>query len=281
MPEQLYSENYRINPIPFDASDDRIQFYCSFLSTWKPGFTGKSAGGTHAVYSLVLQGKYHLYYKERKYTIPEAHFTINRIPHPYTKAVTAGQFPLVRKSCMLYRNAFHDMISSRLFPDAHTPLPLRNPEKVEKLMDSIHEHLGDTGSVDETALAGLFFQLLHELRAQQKKNQLPDSLNRALEFIARNLYDPGLSRERIAVHCGVSVRTLSRLFHSELDTQPAQYILRLRLEQVRNMLALPRLSIKEIAEQCGFRSAGFLARQFRRHCRMTPRAYRDTVCRLP
>ena len=39
MPEQLYSENYRINPIPFDASDDRIQFYCSFLSTWKPGFT--------------------------------------------------------------------------------------------------------------------------------------------------------------------------------------------------------------------------------------------------
>ena len=40
-------------------------------------------------------------------------------------------------------------------------------------------------------------------------------------------------------------------------------------------------SIKEIAEQCGFRSAGFLARQFRRHCRMTPRAYRDTVCRLP
>ena len=79
MPEQLYSENYRINPIPFDASDDRIQFYCSFLSTWKPGFTGKSAGGTHAVYSLVLQGKYHLYYKERKYTVPEAHFTINRI----------------------------------------------------------------------------------------------------------------------------------------------------------------------------------------------------------
>ena len=60
MPEQLYSENYRINPIPFDASDDRIQFYCSFLSTWKPVFTGKSAGGTHAVYSLVLQGKYHL-----------------------------------------------------------------------------------------------------------------------------------------------------------------------------------------------------------------------------
>ncbi|MEI3003704.1 MAG: helix-turn-helix domain-containing protein [Victivallales bacterium] len=115
----------------------------------------------------------------------------------------------------------------------------------------------------------------------RKKNQLPDSLNRALEFIARNLYDPGLSRERIAVHCGVSVRTLSRLFHSELDTQPAQYILRLRLEQVRNMLALPRLSIKEIAEQCGFRSAGFLARQFRRHCRMTPRAYRDTICRLP
>ena len=230
MPEQLYSENYRINPIPFDASDDRIQFYCSFLSTWKPGFTGKSAGGTHAVYSLVLQGKYHLYYKERKYTVPEAHFTINRIPHPYTKAVTAGQFPLVRKSCMLYRNAFHDMISSRLFPDAHTTLPLRNPEKVEKLMDSIHEHLGETGSVDETALAGLFFQLLHELRAQQKKNQLPDSLNRALEFIARNLYDPGLSRERIAVHCGVSVRTLSRLFHSELDTQPAQYILRLCVE---------------------------------------------------
>ena len=275
MPEQLYSENYRINPIPFDASDDRIQFYCSFFSLWLPGFVGRSAGGVHAVYSLVLRGKYHVQYPDCRYTVPEHHFTINRISRPYLRAVTAGNSPLVRKSFMIHRNAFHDMLVSRLFPAGHTLIPLPDPGKIEGIMDAVHAQLEDPDAADEGILGGLFFRLLHELHACGKADTHSDALNHALSFIARNLADPALSRERIASECAVSVRTLSRLFREELDNQPGEYIIRARLERVRDMLALPGFSIKEIAELCGFRSAGFLARQFRERYAMTPREYRD------
>ena len=67
----LYTEQYHINPIPFDPADDRIQFYCSFFSHWLPGFVGRSAGGVHAVYSLVLRGKYHVQYPDCRYTVPD------------------------------------------------------------------------------------------------------------------------------------------------------------------------------------------------------------------
>ena len=254
----LYTEHYHINPIPFDPGDDRIQFRCSFHSRWLPGFVGKSAGGVHAIYSLVLQGKYHLQYPDCRYTVPEHHFT---------------------KSFMIHRNTFHDMLVSRLFPAGHTLIPLPDPGKIEGIMDAVHAHLEDPDAVDEGILAGLFFRLLHELHACGKAGTHPEALNHALSYIARNLADPALSRERIASECAVSVRTLSRLFREELDTQPGEYIIRARLERVRDMLALPGLSIKEIAELCGFRSAGFLARQFRERYAMTPREYRTAAPR--
>ena len=271
----LYTEHYRINPIPFDPADNRIQFRCSFFSHWLPGFVGKSAGGVHAIYSLVLRGKYHVQYPECRYTIPENHFTINRIPRPYLRAATAGHSPVIRKSFMIHRNAFHDMIVSRLFPAEHTLIPLSDSRKIETIMDAVHAQLEHPDTIDEGTLAGLFFRLMHELHVSGKANHLPDILNHALAFITRNLSDPALSRERIASECAVSVRTLSRIFRDGLDTQPGEYIIHARLERVRDMLALPGLSIKEIAELSGFRSAGFLARQFRERYAVTPREYRD------
>lgn len=273
MSSKPYHEEYRINPVPFDESADKIQFHCAFRSRWKPGFVGESSGGRYAIYSLVKSGISHVTQDQRIYIARGVCFSFSRSRTPYQRAESVGPDDLVRKAVMVHHNAFHELLASHFFPVRRGSLPLLEPEKVERILDRIYEELGQP-LPDEALLSGSFVQLLQEVSNQQLKNIYPAVLNRALDYITANLDDAGLSRERIAASCGVSIRTLSRMFREHLETSVAQYIIRARLEQVCGMLALPRLSIKEIALRCGFSSAGFLTGQFRQHYGITPKDYR-------
>ncbi len=268
-----YHEEYHINPKRFDPASDRIQFHCAFHSCWKPGFVGQSSGGGHAIYSLVKSGGSCVFSVGRTSITRAVCFSYSRSRRQYQYAESLGPDDFVRKAVMVRFNAFHEMISSHYLPLPHGKLPLVQPGRVEKILDAIYDELGRKRP-DEALLSGLFVQMLHEVCAQQKEHQRPETLNAALDYITDNLQNPELSRAGIARHCGVSVRTLSRLFHEQLALPVAQYVIRLRLEQVCGMLGLPRLSIKEIAARCGFRSAGFLTSQFRRHYGVTPKEYR-------
>ena len=273
MSPKQYHEEFRINPKPFDGSADKIQFHCAFRSCWKPGFVGQSSGGRFAIYGLVKSGMSHVTHDSRIYISSGVCFSFSRTLTPYQRAESVGPDDLVRKAVMVHHNAFHELLASHFFPVRRGTLPLQEPEKVERILARLYEELGQP-QPDDALLSGCFVQLLQEVSNQQVKNVCPEVLNQALNYITGNLDDPELSREQIAASCGVSVRTLSRMFRRHLDISVAQYIIRERLEQVCGMLALPRLSIKEIAQRCGFSSAGFLTGQFRRHYGITPKKYR-------
>ncbi len=273
MSSKQYHEEFRINPKPFDAAADKIQFHCAFRSRWKPGFVGQSSGGRYAIYGLVKSGTSHVTHDKRSYITKGVCFSFSRSRTPYQRAESVGPDDLVRKAVMIHHNAFHELLASHFFPVRRGALPLQDPEKVEKILDRIYDELGQS-LPDDALLSGCFVQLLQEVSNQQLRNVYPEKLNRALNYITANLDDPELSRERIADSGSVSIRTLSRMFRVQLGISVAQYIIRERLEQVCGMLALPRLSIKEIAQRCGFSSAAFLTGQFRQHFGITPKEYR-------
>ena len=273
MSPKQYNEEYRINPKPFDAAADKIQFHCAFRSSWKPGFVGQSSGGRYAIYGLVKSGTSHVTHGKRTYITSGVCFSFSRSRTPYQRAESVGPDDLVRKAVMIHHNAFHELLASHFFPIRRGTLPLLEPEKVERILDRIYEELGRP-LPDDALLSGCFVQLLQEVSNQQLKNVYPEVLNQALNYITANLDDPELSREQIAASGGVSIRTLSRMFRTHLETSVAQYIIRARLDQVCGMLALPRLSIKEIAQRCGFSSAAFLTGQFRQHFGITPKEHR-------
>lgn len=273
MPPKQYHEEYRINPIPFDESADRLQIYCAFRSCWKPGFVGESSGGKYAIYSLVKSGLSSVFHDQQVYLAHGPCFSYSRNQTPYQRAESEGPDDLVRIAIMVHQNAFHELLASHYLPLRRAALPLNDPAKVGRIFEKIFDELGHS-LPDDALLAGLFVQLLQEVADQQRKDVYPEELQLALNYITANLNDPELSRERIAAACGVSVRTLSRMFRGQLGVPAAQYVIRLRLERVCGMLALPRVSIKEIADRCGFRNAGFLTGQFRRHFGRTPKEYR-------
>lgn len=79
--------------------------------------------------------------------------------------------------------------------------------------------------------------------------------------------------EQLARHCGVSVRTLLRRFHSVHGTTPVRYVQRLRVERAKAMLETSLLSLDEIVERCGYQDTSAFRKLFKTVTQMTPREY--------
>jgi len=69
---------------------------------------------------------------------------------------------------------------------------------------------------------------------------------------------------RLARRCGMTLRSLARLFETELNMPPGRYYLHLRLARARELTLQSGLSKSDIAARCGFSSASALARAYRR-----------------
>jgi len=269
----LCKENFIFNRTPFAPSSDTIQFFTWFDSLWKPGFATHGQCMEYVAYTFIMEGSYSVFRPDGISTIGEGDFLISS--KSYTKAGVAGPKPCHRKSFMLYKNTLHDTIVSQMFKKENIIFHPVNKENINVIMDLIRDEMSD--KQDGPILAGLYFRLLHELYSQHYEKILPERLNKALVFINANLHNSRLSREIIAETAGVSIRTLCRLFEQHLNIQPTAYIINLRMEHIRNLLAMPNLNIKEIAEKTGFASAGFMARIFKQKYNMPPSQYRNLL----
>ena len=91
-------------------------------------------------------------------------------------------------------------------------------------------------------------------------------------YIERHHRDPELSTAEVAAAVGISERQLGRAF-ADAGLTPGRYVLGLRLDRGREMLASPGadgLSIGEIAARAGFLSQNYFARTFKERFNATP-----------
>jgi AraC family transcriptional activator FtrA len=81
--------------------------------------------------------------------------------------------------------------------------------------------------------------------------------------------------EQLAKEAHVSKRTLSRRFAETTGTSPLNWVTGLKVRRAKDLLETTTLSVEEIAEQCGFRSAAVLRHHFRTRVKLSPVIYRD------
>ncbi len=94
-----------------------------------------------------------------------------------------------------------------------------------------------------------------------------------IEWLGRR--PPGeLDSQALARHLGVSLSTLRRRFRKHLGISPAQYLLRIRMNEAKRLLGKTMVPIKEIAARCGYGSAIAFHRAFRESTGITPRVFR-------
>jgi AraC family transcriptional regulator of arabinose operon len=120
------------------------------------------------------------------------------------------------------------------------------PERSELAMSAIEEALLWCG---------------HEQRSSSAP--LDPRVKKALEFLSRNVSQPGLRLADVVNAAGASRPRLMALFRRQIGVPPMEYLERERLRQARQLLESGLLRVKEAAAACGYTDAKHFARRFR------------------
>lgn len=100
------------------------------------------------------------------------------------------------------------------------------------------------------------------------------SVTKAKVIVQANSADD-ISLGRVAKAVNVSAGYFSELFHQTTGLTFTEYVARVRVEKVKNLLANPRLQITTIAYDTGFKSLSQFNRVFKRLCGVSPSDYRE------
>jgi AraC-like DNA-binding protein len=141
------------------------------------------------------------------------------------------------------------------------------------------EELGSSASlvgVDRYlgALAGLLLRTAVR-RPGADVEQMESIRGRTDTIVFEQAADPLLTPASIAAQLNISLRQLYRAFNG--TESPAARIRRRRLEHAAELLAARTApsQVEKIAQECGFISAEYFSRAFRREFGLSPRAYRS------
>ncbi len=84
----------------------------------------------------------------------------------------------------------------------------------------------------------------------------------------------GITIKQVLREVPLSRSTLERRMRELLGRSPREEILRLRIENARHLLAATDLTIEQISQRCGFRTAQYFCTAFHKAMELTPGAYR-------
>ncbi len=122
-------------------------------------------------------------------------------------------------------------------------------------------------------LAGAREALLAD-HAQTPKSKAYFTWRAAQHYLEENLHHP-ISRKEIAAFLHLHPNHISRLFRQFTGRSFSDHVLESRLKRARNIMKDPRMNISEVAFACGFSSANYFIRVYRRHFNRSPGRDRD------
>lgn len=95
------------------------------------------------------------------------------------------------------------------------------------------------------------------------------------EYIRGHIHDPMLNAEQIAAHIALSVRWIRQIFKDVRGMTVSDYILSLRIDNVKRLLTASALTVTEIAEHSGFLTKSHFFAAFKKSTGLTPNEYRQ------
>lgn len=99
-------------------------------------------------------------------------------------------------------------------------------------------------------------------------------VKKAIFFIELNI-NKKITRKLISTELATDQDYLTRVFHKEMGITLWSYISILRLEKSKNLLTYTSLSIKEIAENCGFSNSAYFCNCFKKYFNLSPNEIRS------
>lgn len=140
-------------------------------------------------------------------------------------------------------------------------------KKIEKLRNI-------TLSGNRLASIHLLYEILIDLYSENEN--MSKHIKNAVQYINQNYSDCTLSNIKLSEYLGISEIYLRKLFETHLATTPKQYIINIRIQNAKRLIAETNYKISDIAEMCGFTNAYHFSRTFKLCCGYTPLKYRNS-----
>jgi two-component system response regulator YesN len=160
----------------------------------------------------------------------------------------------------------------------HYPAP---GEKLRHLLECANEVISDLNNGRSKRIRLLLQVILEQFRIDIAGGEniaaaeIPEVVAQALHYIDLN-YTGNINCSAVAEALQVNRTQLSELFHRTTGETMKDYILALRLERACWLLKETQMKINRIAAECGFASAGYFIKVFRKKYQLTPAEYRTT-----
>lgn len=103
-----------------------------------------------------------------------------------------------------------------------------------------------------------------------------DTVNQICSYIAAN-YSKRIGLEEIAADSGYSKFHINKIFRSQMDTTVMDYLIQYRMEKAKELLALTKESVKNIAFRVGYSDPNYFTWTFRKQEGVSPLQYRADV----
>lgn len=105
----------------------------------------------------------------------------------------------------------------------------------------------------------------------------PYKLKEILAYIDAHLTEGDLSLNTMADRTELSTYYFARQFKQSTGYAPHKYVIHQRLKKAKRLLKQRRLSISQVAFECGFSNQSHFGRAFRKEVGTTPKRYRESL----
>ncbi|PNT90248.1 helix-turn-helix domain-containing protein [Clostridium thermosuccinogenes] len=119
-----------------------------------------------------------------------------------------------------------------------------------------------------------FFKRIMEKTHQKSKDRESDMAAKIAAYVESN-YDKDLYLEKIADEMGVSIKYISKVFKCKTGMNLTDYISRIRVEKIKELLRNTDMNIGDISKEVGIFSRATFVRTFKKIEGITPSEYRE------
>jgi AraC-like DNA-binding protein len=232
----------------------------------------------HVVFQLTFEGTgFHTRDGRRQLLPPNSAF-IDEIPGNF-------EYGFASESTRPYRFAYISMTGTpafqwmkRIHESFGQVLDFGHDSSVADQMRAIVIPNEQSGWLDRYQKSALLYAILMQIHSVLMRSRIEQAtrIRRATELIRQHARDPRFGISQLARELDCSREHLARQFQEATGMSPLAYLSQMRLRLVANELRLGDDKLEAVARRCGFSSANYLCRMFRRRWGVTPAQYRET-----
>lgn len=123
-------------------------------------------------------------------------------------------------------------------------------------------------------LIGVCLEVMKWIRVE-KRNTCKQLVKQAKEYIREKYNENNMTIEKVAKHIHISPSYFSAIFKKETKETFINYLVNTRMTEAKLLLKNTSLRTLDIAEKVGYQDSSYFSYVFKKHCGISPTAYRN------